>query len=185
MKKLLLSLVAILSIATVSAQDFSWGVKAGVNLATFTAPGLAPKADFVGGVFGELKTCEWFGVSAEVLYSGQGAKSANENMYNDLYYINVPILANFYVTGNKQLSLKAGIQPGFLTGSRLRSGTETTSLHNVMNVFSLAVPVSIAYELKCGLLFDLRYNIDVINLNKNNDPKVYNSVLAMTVGWRF
>lgn len=104
-------------------------------------------------------------------------------MFVDLSYINVPILANFYVA--KNLSLKTGLQPGFLIGQQSRQGSEKVKLDNYFETFTLSVPVAIAYQLNCGLLFDLRYNFDVTKINKFESNNVYNSVVALTVGWRF
>ena len=49
---------------------------------------------------------------------GGGFVTESEEFSYRLNYLNIPILANFYVT--KGLALKAGIQPGFLIGSKLR-----------------------------------------------------------------
>lgn len=184
MKKTLLALIIILSISTssVSAQEFSWGVKVGANFASVQGKGadnLAPKPDFVGGLFAEVKTCDWFSVSADVLYSGQGYKEKELNLYQDLSYINVPILANFYITD--WISLKVGIQFDVLLSAKIRQSISNRGDFEKMN---FAVPVAIAYELECGLLFDLRYNFDITKINKG-EGKMYNSVLAFTVGWRF
>lgn len=190
MKKLLLSLVAVLCMATVSAQNLSWGVKAGVNMSSIRGNGVSDvkyKADFVGGIFVEYQTCNWFSVSGEVLYSGQGYKSHlfDFDYTEDLSYINVPILANFYVT--RGLALKTGLQPGFLVGSKARTGGSSTIEDGLtgLQTFNLAMPVGISYELNCGLLFDFRYNIDLTRINKYGDGNAYNSTFALTVGWKF
>lgn len=188
MKKMILSLVALLSIATVSAQEFSWGVKAGVNLSTIGGSAVYEyKAGFTGGVFAEVKTCDWFGLGAEVLYSGQGAAIKkgitmyDSRVYNELSYINVPILANFHL--NKTIALKTGLQPGFLVGKVVRSGSESSTMSG-LNTFDLAIPVAIEFQLDCGLLFDVRYNVGLLNINKQGD-NCNNSTFAFTVGWRF
>lgn len=185
MKKLLLSLVAVLTITTASAQEFGWGVKAGVNLASAVGgdvDGVTSKADFVGGLFVEYKTAGFFAVSLDALYSGQGVKYKDTDARLDLSYLNIPILANFYIGDN--FAIKAGIQPGFLLGAKVHGGGESGDVKSLFTTFDLAIPVGVSYQLDCGLLFDLRYNIGLTKLGKG-DAKEYNSVFALTVGWKF
>lgn len=188
MKKLLLSLVAVLTITTASAQEFGWGVKAGVNLASAVGSDVedvTSKVDFVGGLFVEYKTAGFFAVSLEALYSGQGFKVKDTDYRADVSYLNVPILANFYIGDN--FAIKAGIQPGFLLGAKMHNGGESADYKDYVNSFDLSIPVGVSYQLDCGLLFDLRYNIDLLKDGKGDlqDAKIYNSVFALTVGWKF
>ena len=81
------------------------------------------------GAFAEYRAAKWFAVSLDVLYSRQGSSaeitqgalgSEHKLKFNNrLNYLNIPILANFYVTNG--LALKAGIQPGFLLSGKYRA----------------------------------------------------------------
>lgn len=187
MKKILLSLITMFAVTAASAQEFSWGVKAGVNFSSVygndinvDGQTISSKADFIGGGFVEYKTCNWFGVGAEVLYSGQGYRVKNPMVDGqvNMSYINVPILANFHVT--KFLALKTGVQPGFLLNARSKDIDIDKS---ECKTFDLSIPIGVEFQLNCGLLFDLRYNVGVTSVF--NEIKAYNNAFALTVGWRF
>jgi len=206
MKKILLSIVALaaITVSTVSAQapqGWTFGPKAGITISNGTnQPSDANskyKVGFTGGAFVEYGLSnEWLGLSAEVLYSSQGAKQDDytdegvkitDNKEN-LNYLNIPILAKFYVL--RGLSINAGIQPGFLLGAKgswkedghkeSRTGTEG------LKTFDFSVPVGLSYSFDCGLIIDARYNIGVTKVPDFVDaPNSKNSVFAVTLGWRF
>lgn len=125
-----------------------------------------------------------FALSAEVLYSGQGCatevEGSSKKAFLNVSYINIPVLANFYLT--EGLAIKAGIQPGIPLSTKVKfDGESVDSEDNAQ--FDLSIPVGISYDLKCGFLVDLRYNIGVTKMHK--DVKAQNSVFQLTVGWRF
>ena len=84
----------------------------------------------VVGAEGAYQVTDRFAVSAGLIYSQQGAErgssvetnfTGSNSKFEDnsklaLGYLNVPILANFYVY--KGLAVKAGIQPGFLLSAK-------------------------------------------------------------------
>lgn len=190
MKKLIYSLVALMALSTtmVKAQEtgFGWGVKAGVNIANVSNSEGKSKMGFVGGLFADYRTCNWFGVSADILYSGQGVKSKDIDAKIASAYLNVPILANFYVV--KGLAFKTGIQPGFLLSANDKIDGNKESVKESMKSFDVAVPVGVSYTFDFGLVVDARYNIGISRVNKTTATGVsnsFNNVFAVTVGWRF
>lgn len=113
-------------------------------------------------------------------------------------YINVPMTINWYVL--KGFALKAGVQLGFLTNADEYSrttysqdGVDYTILSesdakDSFNKFDFSIPVGISYEFKCPLVIDLRYNIGMTKVNKNNmlDGKDYRNLQAvLTLGYKF
>ncbi|MEF9950423.1 MAG: porin family protein [Mucinivorans sp.] len=206
MKKILLSLCLLfLLVGNASAHKlFSFGLKAGLNLATVS--GLSDvihgaKPDFTGGVFFEVRPIKWVGVSIEALYSGQGFKTGQISVEDwtasidaSLGYIAVPIMARIYVAGG--LSLNVGYQPSFLVSTSLGVGRESGANLQMTKVVS-AIPVGISYSFRWGLMLDLRYNIGLTSANKPIDfssvpnavtresLSVKNQVYTLTVGWRF
>ena len=77
MKKILFSILAVAAFAfTASAQDtgFGYGVKAGINIANLTNSDGNYKVGFTGGIFADYRFSNLFALSADVLYSRQGAK---------------------------------------------------------------------------------------------------------------
>lgn len=117
------------------------------------------------------------GVSAGLLYSQQGFKVSENVEGVDIEakwkpaYLNIPILANFYVANG--LALKAGVQPGFMVAK--------DDAENV-NTFDFSVPVGISYEYM-NICLDARYNIGCTKVDK--DVKGCNSVFQITLGYKF
>ena len=170
------------------------------------------KAFFVGGVELGYQVTDKFALSAGVLYSGQGfdrCKSIerNDEEYNyflgdysnlNLGYINIPILANYYLF--KGFAVKAGVQPGFLVRAKykidvnaygvVQDPTEhkNENVKDYCNTIDFSIPVGVSYELGCGVIFDLRYNIGLTHVAKETeytkDTKVNNSVFQLTVGYK-
>lgn len=195
MKKIVLSAVAAVAALTAgtgvaSAQHFSWGPKAGMNVSTMSHTKQDAKVSFTAGLFGELRTNDWFAVSAEVLYSRQGVM--DKWTVNDVqtkyrmktHYLNVPVLANFYVTD--RLALKTGVQAGFNLGARaIEKVGNTTVKNNVSDAFhtaEVAIPVGISYDLG-PIVLDARYNFGVSHAMKEGSFR--NNVFQLTAGIRF
>ena len=180
MKKVLLSIAALFTVATyASAQEtgFGFGPKVGINLSNQTLFDGDYKTGLTAGVFADYRFSNLFALSADVLYSRQGAKGDDAKIKTD--NLNIPILANFYLV--KGLAVKAGVQPGFLLGAN-------DGMKDAFKTFDLAVPVGVSYDFNCGLILDARYNIGVTKVAKaeySDDSKIRNSVFAVTAGWRF
>ena len=188
MKKFLALAALVLSsvgaFAQYSAGDFTIQPKVGLSISSITSNDDADyKAGFVGGVEAEYHVTPLVGISAGLLYSMQGAKATDEGVeakYN-MDYLNVPILANFYVT--KGLALKAGIQPGFKTSSSVKLGSvkvddESGSIKSV----DFSIPVGISYEYM-NVCLDARYNIGCTKVFKEGDGN--HSVFQLTLGYKF
>ena len=219
MKKIVFLLVAAIAAGAVSAQKpFTFGPKVGINVTDLHPDGLddinhlsGTKPALVIGAFAEYRAAKWFAVSLDVLYSRQGSSaeitqgalgSEHKLKFNNrLNYLNIPILANFYVT--KGLALKAGIQPGFLIGSKLRVRSndgpwETADLkdENLFRTTDIAIPVGLSYTLDYGLVIDARYNFSLNDIatgtfkeeiaQEGGDlKKIKNRVFSLTLGWKF
>jgi hypothetical protein len=186
MKKLMM--IAIMMIAAVSANaqneagQASIKPMAGINLATMTKTddskmrvGLAAGLEFEYGV------ADNFGISAGVLYSMQGVKydkpllgGGKEKKTVKLDYINIPILANYYIAPG--FAIKAGVQPGF--NVQKKEGDE--KLDDVKG-FALSVPVGLSYEF-ANVVLDARYNWGLTKAFKEGDSK--HSYFTITLGYR-
>ena len=186
MKQILLTLMAacaVFSFASAQETGFGFGVKAGVNISNQTLDDAAKyKAGFTGGIFADYRTCNWFAVSVDVLYSRQGSKIENSDIKLRTDYLNIPVLANFYLT--RGMALKTGVQPGFLLAAKAKEGDVKVDAKNIYKTFDLSIPVGLSYDFKFGLILDARYNIGVTNLAKDAGC-TRNSVFAVTAGWRF
>ena len=114
MKKMIIMAAAMLASVGSYAQhavgSFTLQPKIGMNVADLTDAddsdvriGLAAGAEF------EYQAADIVSISFGAIYSMQGCKSGDATLKLD--YINVPILANVYVT--KGLAVKLGLQPSF------------------------------------------------------------------------
>ena len=193
MKKLFV--IAAMMVATLSANAQNevgqWSIKpmAGVNLATMTKTtdskmrvGLAAGAEFAVGA------AENFEISFGALYSMQGVKGSDtysgvkvdETLKLD--YINVPVLANYYVAPG--FAIKAGIQPGFIVKKKFKaeaSGVSSEGDVDGIKGFALSVPVGLSYEFS-NVVIDARYNWGLTKVFEGSDSK--HSYFTVTLGYK-
>ena len=195
MKKILILAVMMLTTMTVSAQmrAGSWAVmpKAGFNLATVTdADDASMKLGLVAGADMIYQINEPLAISFGVLYSMQGAKAkvkeGGVTVKNTLKmdYVNVPILANFYVT--RGLALKAGIQPGFNVKHKMKVESGGSSVESDIpnfKSFDFAIPIGISYEIS-NFVIDARYNLGLTKLWDQEGSSSKNSVFQFTLGYK-
>ena len=191
MKKLFLAVVAMMVSATTFAQNevgqLTIQPKVGVNIANITDSDDAdPRIGLAAGAEFEYGITDNIGLSAGVLYSMQGAKASEESVDYTLKldYLNVPILANFYVA--KGLALKLGVQPGFKLSSKVKgeaSGvTAELEVEDGVKSVDLSIPVGLSYQYQ-NIVFDARYNWGVTKIIEDSDSK--HSVFQITVGYKF
>lgn len=154
MKKAIISLLALITSLTLSAQNapgkFSVIPRIGVNIAKLTKwdwmDGLTLehassrfKAGFTGGAEIAYQATNVTALSVGVMYSmqgvayddfvvenGDGTFTGVNNLHLDLQYITLPVLFNCYVA--KGLALKAGVQPAFLLDARMKSESAVYTL---------------------------------------------------------
>lgn len=190
MKKILLTAVVMLASVASYAQQavgtFTLQPKIGMNVASLTkCDGCDPRIGLAAGVEAEYQATDIFSVSAGLIYSMQGNKAKAEGVTQTtkLDYINIPILANVYVT--KGLAVKLGVQPAFnvsdkvkLSGSRASLDAEDVGAES----FDFSIPVGLSYEFN-NVVIDARYNFGVTNIAEGGDAK--NSVFQITLGYKF
>ena len=190
MKKLFLAVVAMMISAATFAQNevgqLTIQPKVGVNIANITdADDADPRIGLAAGAEFEYGLTDNIGLSAGVLYSMQGLKTTivDADCTWKLDYLNVPILANFYVA--KGLALKLGVQPGFKLSSKAKfkesGASKEVDVDGVKSV-DLSIPVGLSYQYQ-NIVFDARYNWGVTKIIEDSDSK--HSVFQITVGYKF
>ncbi|WP_293541037.1 porin family protein [uncultured Prevotella sp.] len=190
MKKILLTAVVMLASVASYAQHavgaFTLQPKIGMNVASLTkCDGCDPRIGLAAGVEAEYQATDIFSVSAGLIYSMQGNKAKEEGvtLTTKLDYINIPILANVYVT--KGLAVKLGVQPAFNVSDKqkLSGGKASVEAEDVgAESFDFSIPVGLSYEYN-NVVFDARYNFGVTNIADGGDSK--NSVFQFTLGYKF
>ena len=206
MKKIILS-VALLLAAGFSAsaqEDIKFGVKAGVNFATFggDADNADTRTGFHAGIVAEFKLSENFSVQPELLYSQMGAKSESSESFAGVTYrsevtakydyISLPILAKYYII--EGLSIEAGPQVGLLVSAKGEStesaGGETLSssgdLKDTTKSIDFGVAGGVAYDLSMGVFFQARYYAGLSNTyDGEGSGDIKNSAIQLSVGYKF
>ena len=208
MKKILLLAVLAVAATTAIAQNntlrevggFTIQPKAGIGLGIITVgekvDSRKVKTGFVGGVDAEYYPTRWLGVSLGLNYARQAGKIKAYSPYAimlpeqgyKLDYLNLPILANFYVA--KGLSLKTGVQPGILLGAKESSSLwpEEADIKGDCKKFNVSIPIGISYEI-CNIVLDLRYNLSLSKFTEPSESLMMNApkshLLMATIGYKF
>ena len=132
------------------------------------------------GVTAEYGLTEKLGVSAGLHFSMQGykIKESDETFTTKMNYLNIPILANYYVY--EGLAVKAGVQPGILLSAK----EESVDFKEHCNTLDFSIPIGASYEIS-NFVIDARYNIPLTKVNKHGNKSEKNSVFQVTVGYKF
>ncbi len=204
-KSILVIAVALVNIYTANAQEYvMFGVKGGINSSTFNGDGFGnfdnpdSRTSFHLGLLAEIPVSDKFSVQPEVLYSGQGYDLVSRDNANDveyqLDYINVPVLAKFYLIDG--LSLEAGPQVGFLVNSEIDSNPSGDSgdvplNEDQFNKVDLSLALGAAYKFRGGFFVNARYNYGLSDVYDDsysslfNNSDVKHSVLQAGIGFLF
>ena len=207
MKKLFFAAAVLMCSLTAFAQtkegSFNILPKAGINISTLSNKDNAKvKVGFTAGAEAEYQLTKQLSLSAGALFSMQGAKSTTvfrevDNTTKEIRevdikntmefdYINVPILANYYII--EGLAVKLGIQPGFnIVAKRKRTDGVDKVSENLKNLgvdvrkVDFSIPIGISYELN-DFVVDARFNLgltEVADLVKSK-----NRVFQITFGYQ-
>lgn len=232
MKKLLLSAVAVFAFTFANAQEVKFGAKAGANLSNVKTsfPAIAGESEanpdtksvigFHVGGFAEIKLSDKFAFQPELLLSTEGSKlettdsgsifgvSYSEKFESkvNLTYLNLPLLAKYYVT--EDLFITAGPQLGFLLSAKSKDETSVTvgnntetesSNENVKDDFksiNFSASVGAGYFFTENIFAEARYNVGLSNIAKSEDidtgfgtvsyePVAKVNTLQLSIGYKF
>lgn len=208
MKKLALSLVALMFATSVFAMNFSVGAKGNIGIATAILSYDGEPADdilpvfsgSIGGVFG-IQLTEMFALEPEVMFHfGNGYSWEYEDLlvgtvktsYN-WTTLEIPVMfkAKFAV-GNGHFAVAVGPQFNFLLGdinskSEWDGGSETDSYSaDGYNIFTLGIGAGVEYGLPVGpgdLVFGVRWQMDLTNVSDDSDVQHRNMAVLPSVAY--
>ena len=208
MKKVLLTVAAVMAFGLMNAQEVKYGAKAGLNMSNLAGDveNADMKVGFQIGGFAEIKISDKFSVQPELLFSTQGAKSETASAdefgtYNEketlrLNYLNIPIMAKFYAS--EKFYVEAGPQIGFLLSAESEyeaSGTDftgesfnesaTTDVKEFTNSTDFGLGLGLGYNFTENIGAGLRYTAGLSDIYKDSDGKVNNSNIAISVAYTF
>lgn len=197
MKKIMMTLVLGIVALTASAQNtgrdagsFTLQPKAGIGMGHISGSwdgGADAKwrTGFVAGVEGEYYINDWLSAAAGVNYAQQGWKFEGSNLDGSSFthttkldYINVPIVANFYIS--EGFALKTGVQMGFLASAKMESKDVKENCENT----AFSIPIGISGEYN-NFVLDARYNIGITKVNKYGDNSQRSDLFVVTIGYKF
>lgn len=207
MKKLALSLVALMFATSVFAMNFSVGAKGNIGIATtIQSYDDEPVDDIlpvfsgsIGGVFG-IQFTEMFALEPEVMFHFGNGYSKEVDMYvgTAKYSYNwttleIPVMfkAKFAV-GNGHFAVAVGPQFNFLLGdinvkSEYDGDTETDSYSaDGFNIFTLGIGAGVEYGLPVGpgdLVFGVRWQMDLTNVSDDSDVQLRNMAVLPSVAY--
>lgn len=188
MKKVVLSVIAVLTFAFTNAQEskgVKFGIKAGANygwLATGdeSVYDLRPEVGYHAGLVSEFKMCDKFSFQVEALYAHSSYKfDGNGNTSGakiELNQIEVPVLAKFYLV--KGLSLELGPQATIIVDSEVTNGDLNFRKYN------FAAASGLAYDFNSGAFIQARYTYSFLDLQNGvngNNP----FGIQASVGYKF
>ena len=174
------------------------------------------KSPIIGALIGaeaEYQLANMFSLAAGLNFSMQGSgwKDYDEKIGDvkfdikdnkmNLYYINVPVVANVYLF--KGFAVKAGVQVGFLVKANYElsatvkdESTKETVTTKIDRSFTsdckkvdVAIPMGVSYQVPTiPIVIDARYNLGLTKVNKESVEgykDVKNNVIQLTVGYKF
>lgn len=195
MKKLALSLVALMFATSVFAMNFSVGAKGNIGIATSiqsvndeSVEDILPVfSGSIGGVLG-IQFTEMFALEPEVMFHfGNGYsvedELAGKTLKNSFNWTTLEIPVMFkakFAVGDGHFAVAVGPQFNFLLGDiNLKAeydgdtGTDSISADDAdINTFTLGIGAGVEYGLPVGpgdLVFGIRWQMDLTNVSKNTD----------------
>lgn len=218
MKKVFLATLMVFTFG-VSLAQVRFGVKGGLNVSTLTGniENAEPKIGaHVGGLI-EIKVANKFAIQPELLFSLQGAKNdyvtnlGNTRYFNEekinLMYLNVPVMAKFYVIPS--FSLEAGPQIGVLldserkftrkesNGNNSSSFSRSYDIKNNLRTLDAGFNLGASYYFNNNMFVQARYSFGLSSIDKNDyndnddyddydyDNGIHNGVFQASFGYRF
>lgn len=185
-KSILLMAISVITAGAVYAQDFSAGVKAGVNISNFTGgdfDAVKKKAivGFHGGGFLNFR----FGalsLQPELLVSTQGARidSANGSYDWKVTYATVPVMLR--LGAGSGFFFELGPQVGF----KISESVTDDSIEDFARGLDLSAAAGLGVQTKGGLGLNARYLVGLSKVgdfdpSENIDPDFKNSVLQVSL----
>ncbi|GAA0189292.1 porin family protein [Fulvivirga kasyanovii] len=211
MKRILLITALFCISAGLANAQIKIGIKEGLNVASidYTTPLLDTEtsalASFHLGAFFHYSLVEHFGLQAELMYSGQGAKIDFKDYgvltKNKLNYLSLPLLAKYHASSG--FTAEAGFSLDFLLSAKQSyeeidaisgSGLQLTEqdLKDGLTGVDTKFLFGVGYEMASGLSFNARFAAGLSNISKSvdeNDPNYigeeesFNSVFQLGVGF--
>lgn len=192
MKRITLTLLGLVAFSTtaVAQQEVKFGPKAGINLANLSGDVEDNKMliGFHVGAFAEIKFNDKFAIQPEILYSAQGTKleysetlmgiSYTSEADTKLNYINVPIMAKYYVAPS--FAVEAGPYVGFLMSANSKGSSSAAGvtaefdedIKDELNSIDFGLGIGASFNMDNGLFIGARANFGLTTVDKDYTENV-------------
>ena len=193
MKKISLFVsMMVLSITLLAQHAPVWGLKGGVNLATWNHADksvrdqLESRLGFHLGVIAHNHLSNKFAIQPELQFSTQGTEVERDD--NDIEYrtsyLNLPVMIQYMFDNG--FRIEAGPYVGFLLGAKdvSASGTEVEAKDDYKKV-DAGLGLGLNYLSYSGFGVGGRYNIGLANINDRIGSKIQNRVFQLSVFYMF
>lgn len=158
---------------------------------------------WTAGVELEYQLTDVVSIATGLNYSMQGARWKDKILVPgveinktkmELSYINLPIQGSYYVIEN--LSLRAGVQLGYLISAREKTELAITGLstqkydNDILDEckrLDVSIPVGINYIFDNNMVLGIQYSIGLTPVNKESldTGNMRNDVISVTLGYKF
>lgn len=186
MKKILLTAAAVFAFSFANAQDVKFGAKAGLNFSSLAnAEGAKTQVGFHLGGYATISVSDKFAVQPELLYSAQGAKY-DGGVSENLSYINIPVMAKFYVAD--KFNLEAGPQIGLLISANAKSSAGSVDTKEFYKTMDFGLNFGAGYDVAENINVGLRYCLGLSQLEKElatGQTATKNTNIQLSLGYRF
>ena len=187
------------------AQDFKYGVKAGLNLSNLS---VSPELDYprpnsrpgihLGG-FAQFDLGKSFSVQPELTFSTQGANDEDKDDWQRVKTSYVNLAGAFKYTLQNKIYFSLGPQLGILAGGEFEKEDKEDgerkyhSAGHVLSGTDFSLGLGVGYTLDSGIDLSLRYNLGLSNINDNPADLAFykpfqtikSRVLQISVGYIF
>ncbi|MGM9797629.1 MAG: porin family protein [Parabacteroides sp.] len=177
-----LTLIGFHATAQTEPGQISLIPQVGVSIANTSSDLTGYKAGWSTGVTAEYQLTHPVSLSAGLFFSMEGGKIKDTERKLFLDYLNIPLLANYYVT--EGFAVKAGAQLGFQVYGKEKVNGEFVPFDTPKNKVAFAIPVGLSYEY-AHILLDVRYNIGLTNMLDMPVGSMRSQDLMITLGYKF
>lgn len=201
MKKVLISVIIVLSAGVGVSAQMKWGVKLGANASTQSEIGNicdnnALKAGFNTGIIAKYEINEWMAVKSGIDFQGKGKKCDSKELgtevKDNLNYLVLPIKADFsasekagFKNGNR-LFFATGPYLGYLLNAKQTIDDNTTDLTG-LNDFDFGWTFELGFEfpvLKVNAIqVSLNYDMGISEIAAESD--IQNKTASINLGFIF
>lgn len=203
MKRILLSLGAILLLAVGADAQVSYGIKAGVNLPKLKATADAANVSYttkastnfyVSG-YANIFVAPNFAVQPGLSLQGKGGKDKIEGLISgstNIMALDIPVNAIYYIpTGNTgSVFVAAGPYLGFNLFGKDKANGESEDIsfgskEDEVKRIDYGLNFQAGYKFSNGFLINGGYGLGLANLGNVSGAKIHNKILSFGVGFEF